>query len=163
MKWLGLLLICAMTVSTVAGCGATKDWVIEKARDIAVKTVDKQITKLNEKTIAPKFAEIEENLGKKIDANADGLWSDDELKAAAADQAKKTFAEVKDILLADNEKSITEKLKELPSKSDQLMYLLWLVGAYILSKLGIKVGPKGLQTLRERLEKKKQAQEVDLS
>jgi hypothetical protein len=167
MKWLGLVLATTMTVGTLTGCGVTKQWVIDRAKEIAVKTVDKQITKLNENTIAPKFAEIEESLGRKIDSNADGLWSDDELAAAIKSQSKQTFTEVKDLLLSEAgenaDKSLTEKLKDLPSKSDQFKYLLYLVAAYILSKLGIKVGPKGLQTLRERLEKRKKTQEVDLS
>lgn len=165
MRWMGLVLVCAMTTGTLTltGCGATKEWIIDKAKDIAVKTVDSQITKLNERVIAPKFAEIEQNLGQKIDKDDDGLWSDDEIKSAAAAQAKKTFDEVKTLLLEESDKSLTEKLKELPNKSDQLMMLLYLVGAWILAKLGIKVGPKGLQTLRERLERKKAAQEVNLN
>lgn len=166
MKWLGLVLTAAMMVGTLTGCGATKQWIVDRAKEIAISTVDKQITKLNENVIAPKFAEIEGSLDHKIDSDSDGLWSDEELAQAIKDQSKQTFIEVKDLLLSEASenanKSLTEKLKDLPSKSDQLKYLLYLVIAYVLSKLGIKVGPKGLQTLRERLEKKKKAQEVDL-
>lgn len=167
MKFLGLMLVCAMTAGTLTGCGTTRAWVVDFVKDQTVKIVDKQIVKYNEKTIAPKFAEIENNLGHKVDTDADGVWSENEIKTAAKEQAVKTFAEVKDLLLAESaenaDKSLTERLKEIPKKSEQFQYLLWLVGAYILSKFGIKVGPKGLQTLRERLEKKKQVQEVNLN
>lgn len=167
MRIFGLVLISAIALGGITGCGATREWVVDFVKDQGVKIVDSQIEKFNENTVAPKFAQIEEDLGRKVDSNNDGLWSDEEIAGAIKESVPGLLGDFRETVLSEagenTDKSLTERLKDLPTKSDNLMNILYLVAAYFLSKLGIKVGPKGLQKLKDRLEEKKKAQQVDLS
>lgn len=164
-KGLALLLAGMLAVSSLSGCGATKEWIITQAKETAINVVDKQIEKLNEKTIAPKFAEIEGKLGQ-IDVDGDGEFSKEELESKIKDSVKDAVAGLTEAVKADNEKSLAENLKDY-AKGDNVQYLLYLVVAWILSSLGWGVGPKGIKGLRHFLEKRKEKtvakETVDLS
>ena len=155
MKRYGLILVLALGFGGLTGCSVTKEWIVTTAKDIAVRTVDSQINKLNEKVIGPEIARLEEQLGTKVDADDDGLWSDDEIVTAIKSQSQTAIKDAISVFKEDSDKSLTERLKNLATKEDGMKGLLLLVVAWVLAKLGIKVGPKGLQSLKERLAKPK--------
>jgi len=154
MRKLGLIFALAFLFSTT-GCQLTKEWVVQTAKDVAVQVVDTQIEKFNNSTVVPAFSKVEERLGEKIDKNDDGVWDQTELESAIAKQIGPVIADAQKVLLDESGKSINEKMKDLATKEDGMKGLLLLVVAWVLSKLGIKIGPKGLQKLGEILTKKK--------
>lgn len=159
-----LLISTTLAVGGLSGCGAAKDWVIEKSKEVAIRVVDSRIEKFNEK-LAPKFAEIEGQIGT-IDTDGSGEFSKEELN----DAVKRQLAEVKDGLVAavteESDASVSERLKNYAT-GDEIKNLLYLVLAWILAQFGWTVGPKGIGGLRQFLERRKEKKEatetVDLS
>ena len=64
-------------------------------------------------------------------------------------------ADLTKALTEQSDKTLNERLKDVATKSDGVWNLIYLVGIYLLSKLGIKVGPKGLQSLKSVLDDRK--------
>lgn len=71
-----------------------------------------------------------------------------------------TASQIKDItdnvegILAEKDKDLADRLKNVATKDDGVKNIIALIILYILSKLGIKVGPKGLAGLRTYMQKK---------
>jgi len=142
-------------MSVGVGCSVTKDWVINTAQNLAVTAVDKQLEKFNEKYVTPRLEKIETDLGHKIDENDDGVFDSEEVETAIKAQVSTAAADLTRALTEQSDKTLNERLKDVATKGDGIWNLIYLVGIYLLSKLGIKVGPKGLQSLKSVLDERK--------
>jgi hypothetical protein len=161
MRKLLIALACMLVVGLGSGCSVTKQWVIDTAQGIAVGVADKAVEKVNEKYVVPQIEKIEKSLGEKVDKNSDGVWQPDELKEAISKQAKVAIGEATQIWASDTDKKLDEKLKDVATKSDGVKGLVGLIIAYILAKLGIKVGPKGFAGVQSYLDDRKNKKLTD--
>jgi len=143
-----MLIFTCLLLPGIIGCQMTKEWVITTATDIAAKAVDSQIEKVNQNYIVPQIARVEEKLGQKVDKNGDGLWTADEISAAIRTQMTPALQETVTTLTADSDQKLSDRLKDLPTKGDNMKGLLTLVVLWVLTKLGVKVGPKGIQSVK---------------
>ena len=152
MKKFGMTLVLAAAVLfSLTGCEVTRQWVIDTAKDVAVKVVDQQIDKFNKNSVVPEIERIEASLGSKVDTNADELWSEDEIASAIQAQLTPALTDTVKVLTSDTDQKMSEKLKDLATKEDGVRGLIALVIFWLLAKLGIKVGPAGFQGLRSYL------------
>jgi hypothetical protein len=133
------------------GCSVTKDWVVSTAQNLAATAVDKQLEKFNEKYLAPRLEKVEADLGHKIDKDDNGVFDPEEVKTAIKEEVSTAAADLTKALTEQSDKSLNERLKDVATKSDSIWNLIYLVGIYLLSKLGMKVGPKGIQSLKSVL------------
>jgi len=162
---------CAVSLALLmsVGCGSLKRWVVTTARDTAIKVANNQLTKLHQRMIVPKIEKIEMELGQKLDKNGDEVWSKEEILdmiKAQTQQLSGSFATTAKHLTAkllgveDAVKDIEAKaatkddLKDVPTRKETVKGLLSLIVLFILTKLGVKVGKKGID-ISGLLKKKK--------
>jgi len=96
--------------------------------------------------------------------------SDQKLDARLQEKLKgvATASQIKEItdnvqgVLAEKDKDLTERLKNVATKDDGIKNIIALIIMYILSKLGIKVGPKGLAGIKSYMQKKPEEQTPNL-
>ena len=161
------------------GCSMIKDYVVQTATDTASIIVTSQLNGYYKNKIVPQLEMVETKLEQKIDKDADGVWSETELMTMIQAQSQdlitggvQSLAEkmlgveskVAEVSAkADGtQQAIDEKLQNVATKEDGIKGLLALIAVWILAKLGVKVGPKGLGPISDMF-KKKPEKDVDLS
>jgi hypothetical protein len=147
LAFVGAVLLC------ISGCSVTKDWVISTVKDIAVQVADSQLEKVNEKYVVPEIARLETKLGEKVDKNGDGTWTADEIQDEMQKMWKPALQSTITTLTTNTDQKLGEKLQGLATKDDNIRGLIMLFVAWLLTKLGIKIGPAGLQSLKSYMTK----------
>jgi len=154
-KW--MLVFACTALMCVSGCsiitGVTKDWVISTTKEIAVQVVDFQLDKVNEKYVKPEIDRLEAKLGEKVDKDGNGTWSAEEIQGAIQKELKPAIQSTITTLTTNTDQKLGEKLQNLATKDDNIRGLIMLFIAWLLTKLGIKIGPAGLQSLKSYMTK----------